>query len=150
MLIKEGVMVSIVFSMDGKKFDVQEFIKQSKWKVNSLWIKGKKMPIGERISPSSGLKMDICEFSTFEIGEDLIKKKIIAFITNNHQIFSRLRTDRSVRYGIDVSFISGWAGYFCLGINLDNELVGILSKNKIQLTFSVYFGGRKKGMRILS
>ena len=143
-------MFSVVFTMDGKKFSVEEFIRLSHWKVSNFWIRGKKMPLGSRISPSSGLKIDICEFQTFERKKNSIKKKIIAFIKNNQEIFNRLKTNKSVQYGIDIGFIEGWTGYFCLGTHLDSELLSILARNKVQLTFSVYFGGRKNGIRILT
>jgi hypothetical protein len=130
-------MIETVFRVDAKVFDVEGFLRISKWEPICYWVKGKNFQRTKKISTSSGFNLGIhyTEIFSKKTFQSHVRK-ISHFINEHHEELNRLKAIRGIKMCFDIGVIDG--SDQMLNLSFQGEVFHQLHKNDISITISIY------------
>lgn len=134
-------MIYCVFVVKGKKFNVRNFLKQSRWKVANFWVKGEKIPGKDLKTDDDGLTYSIGEIKLFSKKKAMeLEKKMIVFLKKNKNQIGNLRKmgvdNIYFDIGIFKKIFTGNLAEFT--IEFEKKLIGLLYELGIAINISYY------------
>lgn len=130
-------MITTVLRLKSVQFDLEEFLRYSRWKPIRYWLEGQKDTYRHTINRNSGFNLDIAKSRVYSRSE--VKKHVAAinqFIKRNEQFFKKLKRNKRVSMCIDIGIIGGKR--FMLEVSLEGEILKLVNRYNIELVVSFY------------